>query len=101
MFPYKLSIVALAVSLSACGVSLEVNNGEEDANNQADIQPPTANDSADVVVAADATTIIAQPQSDRTIAFNTTDQGVDKKIETWGLDTAWPDAGNVIRGRRF
>ncbi len=44
--------------------------------------------------------LVAQPVSDRTVIFNVEDEGESKPI-TWGLDLAWLDEINVIRGIRF
>lgn len=38
--------------------------------------------------------------TDVTILFNTNDEGVDTPV-LWGLDTAWPDEWNILRGVSF
>jgi len=45
-------------------------------------------------------TFITTGNTDRTIFFATDDEGEDKTI-LWGLDTAWPNEGNIRRGVRF
>ncbi len=35
-----------------------------------------------------------------TMLFNTNDEGVDTPV-LWGLDTAWPDEWNIVRGTNF
>jgi fibronectin type 3 domain-containing protein len=49
------------------------------------------------------TLLIGSPvwAQDRTIPFLTSDPGVDKSIEMWGLDLAWRDGNNVRRGAAF
>ncbi len=47
-----------------------------------------------------STNLEAQPVTDRTVTFNVEDEGEEKPI-TWGLDLAWLDEINVIRGIRF
>jgi hypothetical protein len=44
--------------------------------------------------------LVAQPIPDRTINYSVSATG-DSKPLTWGLDTAWPDEGNVRRGVAF
>lgn len=44
--------------------------------------------------------IVAQPSSDRTVAFSLADSGVYKPI-IWGLDLAWLSESNVRRGIAF
>ncbi len=38
--------------------------------------------------------------TDRTLSFSTDDEGLRLPIQ-WGLDTAWPDEGNMLRGIAF
>ena len=38
--------------------------------------------------------------TDATLLFNTNDEGVDTPV-LWGLDTAWPDEWNILRGVSF
>ncbi|KAF0095881.1 MAG: Ricin-type beta-trefoil lectin domain protein [Puniceicoccaceae bacterium 5H] len=38
---------------------------------------------------------------DRRVFFDVDAAGADKSLPTWGLDTAWLDAANVIRGVEF
>ena len=42
----------------------------------------------------------ANKQTDATLVFNTNDGGVKTPV-VWGLDTAWPDEWNIIRGTTF
>ena len=42
----------------------------------------------------------ANKRTDATILFNTNDKGVKTPV-VWGLDTAWPDEGNIRRGVNF
>ena len=42
----------------------------------------------------------ANKKTDATLLFNTTDEGVKTPV-LWGLDTAWPDEWNIIRGVSF
>ncbi|MCU4677201.1 RICIN domain-containing protein [Catenovulum sp. 2E275] len=100
MIPFKLSALALALTLAACGGS-NTNNDSNDNNNENSVTPPNPNDSTDIIVPAQEAHLIAQGNAERTIAFNTIDTGLDKKIDKWGLDTAWADHNNVIRGTRF
>ncbi len=44
--------------------------------------------------------LIAQPVSDRMVTYSLTDPGVEMPI-IWGLDLAWLDQNNIIRGSRF
>lgn len=44
--------------------------------------------------------INANKKTDVTILFNTNDEGVKTPV-LWGLDTAWPDEGNILRGTSF
>jgi hypothetical protein len=44
--------------------------------------------------------LVAQPIPDRTVNYSTSATG-DSKPVTWGLDTAWPDEGNILRGVAF
>lgn len=39
--------------------------------------------------------------ADRTVTFSTSDPGVTKSLEKWGLDLAWRDGNNVRRGAAF
>lgn len=42
----------------------------------------------------------ANKRTDVTILFNTNDEGVKTPV-LWGLDTAWPDEWNILRGTNF
>ena len=42
----------------------------------------------------------ANKRTDATLVFNTNDKGVKTPV-LWGLDTAWPDEWNIIRGTNF
>ena len=44
--------------------------------------------------------VLAIPAADRTIEFNSTDEGKSTPI-IWGLDLAWLSEGNVRRGLAF
>jgi hypothetical protein len=44
--------------------------------------------------------LVAQPIPDRTVIFNITAPGDSTPIN-WGLDTAWPNEGNIRRGVAF
>jgi hypothetical protein len=44
--------------------------------------------------------LVAQPAADRTVTFNTADEGVSTPI-IWGLDLAWLSESNVRRGIAF
>lgn len=45
--------------------------------------------------------LMAEPIADRNLVFSTSDEGVDKSIELWGLDTAWVSEDNIRRGINF
>ena len=42
----------------------------------------------------------ANKRTDATLVFNTNDEGVKTPV-LWGLDTAWPDEWNIVRGTSF
>lgn len=42
----------------------------------------------------------ANKRTDATLVFNTNDKGVKTPV-LWGLDTAWPDEWNIVRGTNF
>lgn len=42
----------------------------------------------------------ANKRTDATLVFNTNDEGVKTPV-LWGLDTAWPDEWNILRGTSF
>ena len=42
----------------------------------------------------------ANKRTDATLVFNTNNEGV-KTLVLWGLDTAWPDEWNILRGTTF
>ena len=44
--------------------------------------------------------LTANKRTDVTILFNTNDEGVKTPV-LWGLDTAWPDEWNIVRGTTF
>ena len=44
--------------------------------------------------------LTANKRTDVTMFFNTNDKGVDTPV-LWGLDTAWPDEWNIVRGTNF
>ena len=44
--------------------------------------------------------LVAQPIPDRTVPFSVSEPGESKPI-IWGLDTAWPNEGNMRRGIAF
>ncbi len=44
--------------------------------------------------------LVAHPKTDRTLAFGVTAEG-EKFPVIWGMDTAWPSEGNVLRGVAF
>jgi len=56
--------------------------------------------SAHAQVASTSDNLVAQPVSDRTVSYSLSDPGEAKPI-IWGLDLAWLDAANIIRGSRF
>lgn len=47
-----------------------------------------------------STNLVAQPIPDRTVTYDVSGDGVSKPIN-WGLDLAWLDEANIIRGTRF
>ena len=57
-----------------------------------------AQDATQVASANDYLT--ANKRTDVTILFNTNDKGVKTPV-LWGLDTAWPDEWNIVRGTTF
>ncbi|MGQ8335331.1 RICIN domain-containing protein [Sunxiuqinia sp. A32] len=44
--------------------------------------------------------LVAKPVADRNVVYSLSDEGVSKPI-IWGLDLAWLDEANIIRGSRF
>ncbi len=44
--------------------------------------------------------LVAHPKTDRTLAFDVTAEG-EKLPVIWGMDTAWPNEGNMLRGVAF
>ena len=42
----------------------------------------------------------ANKSTDATVLFNTSSEGVKTPV-LWGLDTAWPDEANILRGINF
>lgn len=54
----------------------------------------------DNTVASANDNLKANKRTDVTILFNTTDKGVKTPV-LWGLDTAWPDEWNIVRGTNF
>ena len=57
-----------------------------------------AQDATQIASANDYLT--AKKRTDVTILFNTNDEGVKTPV-LWGLDTAWPDEWNIVRGTTF
>lgn len=57
-----------------------------------------AQDAANTASANDY--LSAKKRTDVTILFNTNDEGVKTPV-LWGLDTAWPDEWNIVRGTNF
>ena len=51
-------------------------------------------------ISSSSDNLVAQPFTDRTVFYDISDTGVSRPI-TWGLDLAWLDEVNVIRGIRF
>nr|WP_321411023.1 RICIN domain-containing protein [uncultured Carboxylicivirga sp.] len=51
-------------------------------------------------VASTSDYIVPQVSADRTVYYNMSDEGISLPI-IWGLDLAWLDASNIIRGSRF
>ena len=51
-------------------------------------------------VASASSYLKANKRTDATLVFNTNDKGVKTPV-LWGLDTAWPDEWNIVRGTNF
>ncbi len=59
-----------------------------------------AQDTTEERVAHASSGMVAHPKTDRTLTFDVTAAG-EKLPVIWGMDTAWPDEGNVLRGVSF
>ncbi|RKD90903.1 RICIN domain-containing protein [Mangrovibacterium diazotrophicum] len=55
---------------------------------------------ANAQTASTADNLVTQPIPDRTVTYSLSAPGVEKPI-IWGLDLAWLDQNNIIRGSRF
>lgn len=51
-------------------------------------------------VSSTADNLVVQPAADRTVFFNLSEEGISKPI-FWGLDLAWLDEVNILRGIAF
>lgn len=94
MHTFRSVVLLLALVVTACGGG----GGSGSATSANTITKATSGSDSSPSIDA---VMLAQPIADRNVAFSTTDAGLDKSIQLWGLDTAWVSESNIRRGIAF